>query len=279
MLNLSRKQELRSHYATGRWAQPYHWYETGNGPPMIMLHGYMAHAMAYRRIIPLIDGYRIVIPDLPGHGHDRTFQDPSLQPTVAGLGEWLNDFLSQFDEPVHLVAHSMGGLAALSIDADLLASLTLVAPGLRIPAPAWTSKLVGLIPASLARLSSTDLAMKIYEPFQWRGVAMTEEERTAYLRPLRQPVQLAFMLALGADLLTVPDRLLELESPRCPSLVIWGEHDRLLRLQDALVIKKHLAGAGLAIVPDAGHAIMEDSPEYFVDVLVEFIQGCSNLSP
>lgn len=244
-----------------------------------MLHGYMAHAMAYRRLIPLLEGFRIIIPDLPGHGHDRTFQDPALQPTVAGLGEWLNDFLSRFEEPVHLVAHSMGGLAALGIDADLLASLTLVAPGLRIPAPAWSSRLVGLIPASLARLSSTDLAMKIYEPFQWRGAAMTREERTAYLRPLRQPAQMAFMLALGADLLTVPDRLFEFEPPRCRSLVIWGEHDRLLRLQDALAIKEHLAGATLAIVPHAGHPVMEDSPEHFVDILVEFIEGCSNLSP
>lgn len=277
MLNLSRKQELRSHYATGRWAQPYHWYATGHGPPLVMLHGYMAHAMAYRRLIPLLEGYRIIIPDLPGHGHDRTFQDPGLRPTVAGLGDWLNDFLSRFDEPVHLVAHSMGGLAALNVEDGFLASLTLVAPGLRIPAPAWSAKLVQRIPASLARLSSTDIAMKLYEPFQWRGVAMSAEERAAYLRPLRQPLQLAFMLALGVDLLTVPDRLLELEVPHCPSLVVWGEHDRLLRLQDALMIKRHLTGAGLAIVPHAGHPVMEDSPEHFAEVLLEFIEGCSNL--
>ncbi len=277
MLNLSRKQDLRSHYATGRWTQPYHWYETGSGPPLVMLHGYMAHAMAYRRLFPLIQGYRMVVPDLPGHGRDRTFEDPSLPPTVNGLGEWLSDFLSRFDEPVHLVAHSMGGLAALNVDEKLLASLTLVAPGLRIPAPAWTSSLVKMIPASLARLSGSDLAMAIYEPFQWRGVAMTRDERSAYLRPLRQPHRLEFMMALGADLLTVPDRMAELKAPNCPSLVIWGEHDRLLRLQDALVIKKHLRGCTLAVVPNAGHPVMEDSPDHFAEVLIDFIEGCSNL--
>lgn len=277
MLNLSLKHEMRSRYAQGRWAEPYHWYETGEGPPMVMLHGYMAHAMAYRRLVPHLENYRLIIPDLPGHGHDRTFQDPELAPTVEGLGEWLDDFLSQFDEPVHLVAHSMGGLAALNVAAGFMATLTLVAPGLRIPAPAWSSKVIQRIPARLARLSSSELVMRIYEPFQWRGVAMSPEERHAYLRPLRQPQQLAFMMALGADLLTVPDRLFELEPPDCPSLVIWGEHDRLLRLQDALAIKKHLIGSSLAIIPGAGHAIMEDSPEHFVDVLAEFIGRCSNL--
>jgi pimeloyl-ACP methyl ester carboxylesterase len=277
MLNLSRKQDLRSHYATGCWTQPYHWYETGKGPPLVMLHGYMAHAMAYRRVFPLIEGYRMVVPDLPGHGRDRTFEDPSLPPTVNGLGDWLSDFLSRFDEPVHLVAHSMGGLAALNVDEELLASLTLVAPGLRIPAPAWTSKLVKMIPASWARISGSDFAMAVYEPFQWRGVAMTRDERSSYLRPLRQPKRLEFMMALGADLLTVPDRMHDLKVPHCPSLVIWGEHDRLMPLQDALLIKRHLTGCTLAIVPNAGHAVMEDSPEHFSEVLVDFIEGSPNL--
>ena len=277
MLNLSSKRELRSHYATGRWVQPYHWYETGSGPPLVMLHGYMAHAMAYRRIVPLIQDYRLIIPDLPGHGRDRTYEDPNLAPTVSGLGDWLSDFLSRFDEPVHLVAHSMGGLAALNIDNGLLASLTLVAPGLRIPAPSWTAGLVKMIPTSLARISGTDLAMAIYEPFQWRGTAMTRAERSSYLRPLRQARRLEFMLALGADLLTVPDRMAELRTPDCPSLLVWGEHDRLLRLQDALAVKKYLTGCTLAVVPNAGHAVMEDSPEHFADVLGDFIEECSNL--
>jgi len=84
-------------------------------------------------------------------------------------------------------------------------------------------------------------------------------------------------MALGADLLTVPDRMADLKVPQCPSLVIWGEHDRLMRLQDALVIKKHLRGCTLAVVPNAGHAVMEDSPEHFAEVLVDFIEASPNL--
>lgn len=278
MLSLG-KTELRSHYATRRWSQPYHWYERGQGAPVVFLHGYMAHAMAYRRVLDQFREYRVLVPDLPGHGYDRTFEDPELPATVRGLGQWLQVFLDGLDEPAHVIAHSMGALAATQIPSELLRSLTLVAPGLRIPAPSWAAGVVDRIPPALARLSGSSLALKVYEPIQWRGLPMNADERKAYLRPLQQSQRVKFMLGLGADLLREPDRLSQLQGPPCPTMVVWGENDHLLKLQDALAVRRQLQGASLAIIPRAGHAVMEDEPEAFVDVVGEFVQLATNPLP
>lgn len=275
MLSLG-KTDLRSHYATQQWTQPYHWYERGRGTPVVLLHGYMAHAMAYRRVLAHFGEYRVLIPDLPGHGYDRTFEDPALPASVEGLGQWLEGFLDELDEPAHVIAHSMGALAATHADTRKMRSLTLVAPGLRIPAPSWAAGVVDLIPPAIARLSGSRLALKVYEPIQWRGVPMNAAERSAYLRPLKQSQRVKFMLGLGADLLRQPDRLSQLNTPECPTLVVWGENDHLLKLQDALAVRKQLKGSSLAIIPRAGHPVMEDEPDAFADVVLEFIQASMN---
>ena len=272
MLSLS-STELRSHYATHHWEQPYHWYESGKGPPLVLVHGYMAHAMAYRRALGGLQDYRCILPDLPGHGYDRTYMDPRLERSVKGLGRWLNEFVASFDEPVHLVAHSMGALAALGVDDANLASLTLAAPGLRIHAPSWASHLVERLPTRLARLTGTRLAMMVYEPIQWRGEPMTLNERSSYLRPLKDPARIEFMVDVGADMLRQPNRVPLLSPRSVPTMVVWGEHDHLLKIPDAVDVKRQIGGGQLVIIPGAGHALMEDAPDFFVEVLREFIQS------
>lgn len=272
MLSFS-KNDLCSHYGPRGWGQPNHWYEYGDGPPLLLLHGYMAHSMAYRRVLAGLSDFHCVVPDLPGHGYDRTYLDPSLAPTVDGLVEWFTRFLDNFEEPVHVVAHSMGAVAVLGVDPAKLASITFVAPGLRIHAPAWMSSRVANLPIWLARLSATEVVMRIYEPFQWRGEAMNAHERAAYLRPLREPDRLKFMISMGASLLEVPDRLPTASQASVDTLIVWGEHDHMLPLADGVELRKRLFGSQMAVVPRAGHAVMEDEPELFVEVLREFLGG------
>ena len=90
-----------------------HLYEAGDGPPVLMLHGWPQHAWSWRHVIPkLADDYRLICPDLrgfgwtdaPGRGYDgETFGADAIA---------LLDALEI--ERAHLIGHDWGGFAVFA---------------------------------------------------------------------------------------------------------------------------------------------------------------------
>ena len=124
--------------------------ERGNplGPTMIFLHGLNDHCRTFDELIePFIDEYRIVTPDLRGHGDSDW---------TKGMGYDLLDYLYDLHRlvvdldlaPVTLVGHSLGG-AVVALYAGLYPSLVnnlvlMEAMGLWVPEggePAITERL------------------------------------------------------------------------------------------------------------------------------------------
>ncbi len=271
------KLRLRSVYKRLEpYREPHHWYEWGNAdrPTLILLHGFMAHAMTYRRVLETVGNeFHIVVPDLPAHGKDTTFRDPGVEPTIASMTRWLHALVSAFEPPVHLVGHSLGAnLSYLTArEHEGIKSLTMVNAGLRVPESRLTRRLLRVLPANLARLGANRLGLKIYEPIQWQQHRMTGQEIDAYLAPLKDAERVSFMIDVGMDLLSEPDRLHLLEDPGRPTMIVWGAYDRLLGVENALEIRDRLPGSHLFVMDDAGHSPMEDDPETFVEALREFL--------
>lgn len=264
---------VRSIYRAHR-GHEFHWFEAGepDGPLVLLVHGFMAHSMAFRRVIePLGRRFRLVLPDLPGHGLDRSYRR-SVEPRIESLAHWLRDFRSLFDEDAHLVGHSLGAtlLHSLARDGVGARTLTLVAPGLRIPPSSLVSYALDRFPASVATLGANRFGLAVYGPLNWRGDAMNRIEAEAYLRPLRDPSRAAFMLKLGARLLEVrpPAPIGPLE---IPAQVVWGELDHILPLEDAHWVADRLGGVALHIIEGSGHSPMEDRPAEFANVLSRFL--------
>ncbi|MGZ4291458.1 MAG: alpha/beta fold hydrolase, partial [Gaiellaceae bacterium] len=65
----------------------------GEGPPLLLLHGFGGAAWNYTEMAPLLAGRRLLIPDLPGHGAS----DPLPAPSIAGFADAVAGLL---DEPV-----------------------------------------------------------------------------------------------------------------------------------------------------------------------------------
>ena len=102
------------------------------GTPIVLLHGPGAYAAQWRRVIPaLATSYRIVAPDLPGHGAteliDGSLTEPQLEDFVSG---WLDDLIEcTCNAPPVLVGHTLGGAIAGRFASDCakrLAALVLV---------------------------------------------------------------------------------------------------------------------------------------------------------
>ena len=259
--------------------RPFHWIETGRGEETILfLHGIMAHSMAFRFVLDKYTAdYRVVAPDLPAHGRDRTFEHASITADLKGLLHWLEALIDTLEgRPVHIVGHSLGAtltyLAALAEDSfPNLKSITLVSPGLKIRVPRWTSRLLNKIPPHLTRLGIHSAGIRLYEPFQWRKARMTAEEIADYLTPIQDPRRIGHMLQLGADLVRHQHQLEEARKILQPTLLIWGDRDLLLPLPTAYELSHRIPDARLQVFKNCGHCPMEDYPEIFQSTLRDFL--------
>lgn len=271
---------IRSVYRTAPgYGKSFHWLEAGwnNSETIVLLHGLMAHSMAYRKVVPrLASRYRLIIPDLPAHGRDQTFRSQKLGPRVDGMVGWLEQLLAAIDaERVHLVGHSLSALVTFmaarhrTLLSDV-ASVTLVSPGIRLGVPRWTHRVVEKLPFRLAKLGASPLGMRAYEPIQWRKSRMTSVEIDSYVEPFRDPDRLRFMKAIGTDLVRQPDRLVGAEQIDHPTLIIWGDKDHFLRLETGRVLQSMIDNSRFEVLEGVGHCPMEDSPDEFSRILDRF---------
>lgn len=255
----------------------FHWYEAGDpdGVPMVLLHGFMAHSGAFRRVVhPLGDQFRLIFPDLPGHGRDPSYLHEHVQPTVPSLVDWLHRFRRAVvgNTRTHWVGHSLGAMMLYRIarrDSRCIRSLALVSPGLRIPSSSVASFALRHVPASVAMLGANRLGMALYEQMNFRGEKMAPEAIDAYLRPVQSKSRVKFMLELASELLDghQPD-IVPLD---VPTLVMWGRHDHMLPVEDAYWVGDRLGeGTPIHVIDESGHSPMEDTPEEFSRVILNF---------
>ena len=75
----------------------------------VLVHGSWHGGWCWDKVIPLLKarGHRVVAPDLPGHGRDKT---PASDITLRAYADRVCDVLDAEAEPAILVGHSFGGL-------------------------------------------------------------------------------------------------------------------------------------------------------------------------
>ena len=82
----------------------------GDGPPLLLIHGYGGAAWNFSELAPLLPGRRLLIPDLPGHAGSGPLP---ASPTMAAYADAVAACLPE--EPVDVFGHSLGGAVALRL--------------------------------------------------------------------------------------------------------------------------------------------------------------------
>ncbi len=116
------KEELRrekigdSHFVT---VGPHtiHYLEAGTGEPMIMIHGWLCWGAYWKKVMPaMADRYRVIAPDLLGHGISDKPLDPSVSYGTDAQAERVIAFMDALGiERAYVVGHSMGGEIAAKV--------------------------------------------------------------------------------------------------------------------------------------------------------------------
>ena len=252
----------------------------GNGPALVMLHGFTGSAAGWGRHLDALSAYglRVIALDLPGHGQSDAPADPRRyamercqQDILAALRE-----LGVSKGQAVLLGYSMGGRVALySAFSGFFRALALesASPGLHDP-----------IEREKRRSDDEELAASIerdgVEAFvaRWEKLPLFASQNTLSFevrealhiqRLNNRAIGLAQSLR-GAGTGVQPPLFPRLPLLRIPVLLMAGELDTKFT-----TIARSMAGAlpqaQLRIVPGAGHAVHLERPQEFVSLVGDFI--------
>lgn len=258
----------------------------GEGPVVLLIHGMAGSASTWKHVMPALSRRcRIVAPDMLGHGESaKGTGDYSLGALASGL----RDLLVALDhERATIVGQSLGGGVAMQLAyqyPERCERLVLVSSGglgrevnrllrlLTLPGSEAALSLGCSEPIRQTIAGGAGLAARLgLQPAPvlmelWRSYSSLADEqaRKAFLRTLRavidsggQAVSAASRLHLAAEM---------------PTLIVWGEVDRIIPVEHALEAHAAIPGSRLEIFEDVGHYPHVEQPERFATLLSEFIE-------
>ena len=269
------------HFITLEGIGRVHYVTAGRGLPLVLLHGLGASVVAWRRnILPLSERYAVYAPDLPGHGE-------SAKPDVAYDLEFGIRFVLRFLdalglERVALAGNSMGGLLALAAalrQPDRMQALVLIdAAGLGREL-SWPLRLAslpgigGLLDALDIRSRRRFMRKVFYRPDLIEPAVYEELLRVRKLPGVRRAVLSS--LRSGVNLQGLRPSLVLLHNSMhvpVPTMVVWGQEDRIIPVEHAHRFARQVPGARVCILPDCGHWPQMEQAEAFNQSVLSFLE-------
>lgn len=248
---------------------------TGDGEPLVLLHGITGSETMWRHVVPLLSVHHDVIAlTLLGHRWGNRAEPGT---TVADL---IDDVEAQLDglglEQAHLAGNSLGGWVALELARrGRAASVCALSPagcwvsGTREQSHA-TSRLRSL--AVVARLTRPALGPAAHIPLV-RKVALRENAVHGNRVSAAELVTLVDDLlacTVLADLLGSDEHLDAMDPLPCRVLLAWSEHDRILpEAVNGARARTLLPGAEYRVLAGVGHVPMFDDAQLTADVILE----------
>jgi len=238
---------------------------SGKGEPLLFLHGPQGFGGLDPALDALAQHFDVLAPDHPGFGRSDAFE---WIDDVPDLAFFYLDLLAMLDlRRVHVVGHSLGGWAALEMavrSTERIASLTLAsAAGIRVP---------GVPRADMFICTPEELAKLLFAGEGWKDwhaqLQATPEQQEIFDRNRFQAAKFCWQPRLF-------DPKLEKWLHRIdrPTQIVWGGDDKVIPPAYGARLKELIRGAGLTVLPRAGHLVPVEQPQAFAAETQRFIRG------
>ncbi|MFF4250657.1 alpha/beta fold hydrolase [Streptomyces sp. NPDC001663] len=260
--------------------------ETGEGPPVLLLHGGGPGASGvsnyHRNIAVLAKEYRVIVPDLPGYGRSTKGVDGTdpfgyLADTIRGLLDALGL------DKAHMVGNSYGGACALRLALDTpdrVDRMVLMGPGgigttRALPTPGLNSLLnyySGDGPSQLKLekfirnylvFNAADVPDSVIDARYRDSI----DPEVVAAPPLRRPKSLRALWKMD---FTRDARLSRLP---VPTLVLWGAADKVNRPSGGRMLAERMPNCDLYEVANTGHWVQFERAELFNRLCADFLAG------
>ena len=256
----------------------------GDGPVLLLFHGIAGSSDTWLPVMRLLqEHYTVLAPDFLGHGSSaKPLGDYSLGNYASGM----RDFLHLMDvDRATVVGQSFGGGVAMQFAyqfPELCERLVLVDAGGLGREVSWLLR--------LATLPAAEYVMPVLFPGfvrdwgdsvvgfvqrlgirhprgseVWRSYrSLTDaESRRAFVRTMRSVID------PGGQSVSAIDRLYL--AARLPTLIVWGDQDRIIPLVHAYHAHEALPNSRLEVMKGVGHFPHAEEPVRFVEVLRDFL--------
>jgi pimeloyl-ACP methyl ester carboxylesterase len=259
-----------------------------DGDPIVMLHGIgrsLEDWAPQHEALPAT--HRVISMDLLGFGLSEPPPGPS---TLARLATGVGDVLDALGvrRPVHLFGNSLGGAVALAMQAahpERVQTLVLAAPagfGQEVVLDLRLLTIPGLGHV-LLRHAGPRTARRTERALFHDPSFVTDERVRHALRVAAQPARPAVFLDVVRELGTVRGirpgwrsaLLADVARDPRPTLVVWGDRDRILPAHHLRAARAALPHAQSHVFPDAGHLPQVERAAEFAALAVGFLDSAT----
>lgn len=238
-----------------------------NGVPILLLHGFTDSARSWSLTAPyLAAGFRVVAPDLRGHGHSDKPKGCYTIPEMANDIRFLIEVLDLV--PTHVVGHSLGGRLAQAI------------------AERWPHLVQKIV------LMSTSAALRERRGWLWENIQTLRDPidpESAFIREWCSgavPVDENFLAHARRESAALPSRIWHsiyyeqlaydpsplLQDISAATLILRGEEDMIATEEHQAQMKGAIVGAEFISLPGQGHNIHWEAPEKVANLILTFLE-------
>jgi pimeloyl-ACP methyl ester carboxylesterase len=250
--------------------------DEGRGPPVVFLHGLGASMYAWRKNLAPVAaaGYRVIAFDNRGFGFSDKPATGYDNASYARLTVALLDSL-HLPEAV-LIGHSMGGAIAAEVaiaHPERVRGLVLISSaglGARQP-PLFHVGRWPVVGPLLFAFRGRGLTERLLEATYADPSKVADADVDQYYAPVAEPEYGRSLRAVLREFRF--DGLAgRLDHIAAPTLVLWGEADRLIPIALGRALAAGIPRAAFLSVPRAGHAVQEEAPEEVNRLLIRFLK-------
>jgi 3-oxoadipate enol-lactonase len=244
----------------------------GKGPPVVVLHPFPCNHEFWNPVATALDSrYRLILPDLRGHGDSDIGEGPAL------VAKHANDVARVLDA----VGVGQAGFVGCSIGGYILFEFWR-----RFRARVLSLALCDTRPqadTAEARSNRLKAAAAVLEqgtePFIETNIPKLMGRTTVATRPDLVDGARAMMRKMSAEDISLvqqgmaarPDSVADLKTINVPTTIVIGEEDVLSTVADGELMRQNIMGSQLKVVPKAGHYAPWEQPEAVGEILRQFL--------
>ena len=246
----------------------------GKGPPVVLLHPFPCDHEFWNPVTAALDSrYRLILPDLRGHGDSEIGEGPAFMRKHASDITRVLDALDI--GKAAFVGCSIGGYILFEFWRRFRARVTSLVLCDTRPQADTTEARANRLKAAAAVLEQGT------EPFLETMIPKLMGRTTVTTRPDLVDGARAMMRKMSAEDINLvqqgmaarPDSVAELKSINVPTLIAIGEEDVLSTVADGDLMRQSIVGSQLKVIPKAGHYAPWEQPNEVGPVLRQFLDS------
>lgn len=245
--------------------------DQGQGEPVILLHGFCGSSSYWEQLVPFLNGYRVIVPDLRGHGRSDA---PMGSYTMEQMADDVLTLMDELNIPkAAMFGHSMGGYIGLSFMQRHSERLT--AFGM-IHSTAYpdSEEGKGKRDQAVSTIRTEGITAFVDELIPGLFAPETQGQKPECIQKAKEvgyltPPQGAIGAAMAMR--ERPDRRDVLSSTTLPVLLIAGEKDGLIPADRVFTTEN--PNVTQTVIAGAGHMSLMEEPEELGQAITSFLEN------